>query len=60
MKVSLLSKGRIAVNEIAKRFGGGGHKFAAGARFELPMDEAVKTLVSACETAVAEQLAFRA
>ncbi|MDB5096257.1 MAG: exopolyphosphatase-related protein [Cyanobacteria bacterium RYN_339] len=53
VKVSLRSKGRLAVNELAKRFNGGGHKFAAGARFTVPMAEAVKTLVAACEEVVA-------
>lgn len=53
IKVSLRSKGRLAVNEVAKRFNGGGHKFAAGARFNVPLAEAVKTLVAACEEAVA-------
>jgi phosphoesterase RecJ-like protein len=53
IKVSLRSKGRLAVNEVAKRFNGGGHKFAAGARFQLPMAEAVKTLIAACEEVVA-------
>lgn len=53
VKVSLRSKGRLAVNEIAKGFGGGGHRFAAGARFDTPMREAVETLVAACEQAVA-------
>jgi phosphoesterase RecJ-like protein len=53
IKVSLRSKGRLPVNEVAKRFNGGGHKFAAGARFQLPMAEAVKTLIAACEEVVA-------
>lgn len=57
IKVSLRSKGRLAVNELAKRYNGGGHKFAAGARFNVPMAEAVKTLLAACEQVVEEQLA---
>ena len=52
IKVSLRSKGHLAVNEVAKQFDGGGHKFAAGARFRVPMDEAIKTLVAACERSV--------
>lgn len=56
IKVSLRSKGRLAVNTVAKRFNGGGHKFAAGAKFDVPMAEAVKTLIAACEEAVREEL----
>jgi phosphoesterase RecJ-like protein len=55
IKVSLRSKGRLFVNEVAKRYNGGGHKFAAGARFNVPMDEAMQTLIAACEEMVAEQ-----
>lgn len=33
IKISLRSKGEIKVNEIAKEFGGGGHKNAAGASY---------------------------
>jgi nanoRNase/pAp phosphatase (c-di-AMP/oligoRNAs hydrolase) len=42
------------VNTIAKHFGGGGHKFAAGARFEQGLDEAVAALLPLCEAAVRE------
>lgn len=56
VKVSLRSKGRVAVNVIAKQYGGGGHKFAAGARFDCSLAEAIATLVPACEAAVSEQL----
>jgi len=34
VKVSFRSKGDIPINELAKHFGGGGHKNAAGARIE--------------------------
>lgn len=60
IKVSLRSKGQIEVNLIAKQYGGGGHKFAAGARFDKPLDEAIAELIAACEVAVREQLAVRA
>jgi phosphoesterase RecJ-like protein len=56
VKVSLRSKGRIAVNEIAKQFGGGGHKFASGLRIRAPLAEAMAQLLPACERAVREQL----
>lgn len=39
-KISLRSRSDIACNEIAKRFGGGGHKAAAGAFLEGPLEAA--------------------
>lgn len=60
IKISLRSKGRVIVNEVAKRFGGGGHKFAAGARFDGPLEEAIAQLVATAEAAVRDQLAARA
>lgn len=53
IKLSFRSKGRLAVNEVAKRFGGGGHKFAAGGRVDAPMPEAIERVVAACREAVA-------
>jgi phosphoesterase RecJ-like protein len=45
VKISLRSKGDLDVNVIAnQRFGGGGHKNAAGARSEAPMSEVIKIL----------------
>lgn len=57
VKISLRSKGRIAVNEIAKEFGGGGHKFASGLRIESSLEQAIASLLPVCERAVREQLA---
>ncbi|MEB3330604.1 MAG: bifunctional oligoribonuclease/PAP phosphatase NrnA [Candidatus Sericytochromatia bacterium] len=54
VKVSLRSKGRVPVNTIAKQFGGGGHRFAAGVRLALSLEEAVAALVPCCEAAVRE------
>jgi len=59
VKVSLRSKGKIEVNLVAKQFGGGGHKFAAGAKFDLPLDEAIAALIPAAEGAIRDQLAAR-
>jgi phosphoesterase RecJ-like protein len=56
VKVSLRSKGRVAVNAVAKHFGGGGHRFAAGARFEQGLDAAVAALLPVCEAAVRDEL----
>lgn len=59
IKISLRSKGRMNVNGIAKQFDGGGHKFASGAKLAGPMEQAIKTIVAACEKAVAEELSLK-
>ena len=41
-KVSLRSNGKVDVSEIASKFNGGGHKFAAGCKFKVENDEEVK------------------
>lgn len=52
VKVSFRSKTDIDVNEIAKTFGGGGHKAASGCVIEKSMDEAEQMLVSVVEEAI--------
>ncbi|MBR3873017.1 MAG: bifunctional oligoribonuclease/PAP phosphatase NrnA [Clostridia bacterium] len=50
IKVSMRALEPYAVDQIAARFGGGGHKLAAGVTLEMPMDEAVQTIENAlCE-----------
>ncbi len=44
-KVSFRSKGRINVNQIAKKFGGGGHLHAAGCRFTGNFDDLREKLI---------------
>lgn len=56
VKISLRSKGRVHVNEVAKLFEGGGHKYAAGARSSKGMAEAQADLIAACEVAIGKQL----
>lgn len=46
-KISMRSKGRVDVASIAARFGGGGHKNAAGCIMEGPLDDIRKRLVEA-------------
>lgn len=41
--------------KVCAKFGGGGHKGAAGAGLELPLEEAVKVVAAALEEAVKEQ-----
>lgn len=54
VKVSLRSKGRYTVNDVAGKFGGGGHNFAAGAQIDRPIDEALQMIVCACLAKVGE------
>lgn len=56
VKVSLRSNGPVNVNEIAKRFGGGGHIKASGAMVPGPMEAAVALVVQATREAVAREL----
>lgn len=46
VRVSLRSRGEHDVSLVAREFGGGGHKNAAGCSFELPLDEAVERVVA--------------
>jgi phosphoesterase RecJ-like protein len=46
VKISFRSKGEIPVNELAKVYGGGGHKNAAGARlFNATLDETIERIL---------------
>ena len=45
VKVGFRSVERIDINRIAKKFGGGGHKNAAGCTLHLPLDKAVDTVI---------------
>lgn len=47
IKFSLRSKGDINVQTIAARFGGGGHRNAAGGTLHMPVEEAKRILVDA-------------
>lgn len=48
-KFSFRSSGRVDVAEIASRFGGGGHRNAAGCTLTLPLDEARRQVISTIE-----------
>ena len=45
VKVSLRSKGKIDVESVAKKFGGGGHREAAGCFFENKNIEEVEKII---------------
>ena len=46
-KASFRSKGRIPVSDLAKQFGGGGHKYAAGATLDWPLQESIQRVIGA-------------
>jgi len=51
-KVSMRSKGKVNVAEVAKSFGGGGHRMAAGFEFEGNLEELKKELLKRLEVAL--------
>lgn len=53
-KVGFRSKQQVDVNLLAARFGGGGHRRAAGCTVFLPLDEAVAVVVQAAAAALGE------
>jgi phosphoesterase RecJ-like protein len=52
VKISLRSKNHVNVAEVAKRFGGGGHAYAAGAVTQGPLQKALPAVVAACQDAL--------
>jgi len=53
VRVSLKSKGRVVVNQLAMDLGGGGHEFAAGLSYSQKLDETVKTVVGRLDSLIA-------
>jgi phosphoesterase RecJ-like protein len=51
-RISLRSKGDIDIGSIAKEYGGGGHKNAAGLTVSGPIEELQRTLVAKIERAI--------
>ncbi len=48
-RVSLRSRGKVNVNQVARRFGGGGHERASGCVIEAPLEEARRRLLAEVE-----------
>jgi phosphoesterase RecJ-like protein len=55
-KISLRSKGRVDLSDLAKSFGGGGHKNAAGGVLAGPLAEVRAKVISEVEKAIRAQL----
>jgi phosphoesterase RecJ-like protein len=56
VKVSFRSNGGVDVNELARRFGGGGHVRASGAIIPGPVERAVPEVVAAAKLAVDREI----
>jgi phosphoesterase RecJ-like protein len=52
IRISLRSRETVNVAEIAQKFGGGGHRMAAGCTLTLPLLEAEQTVMSALQAAL--------
>ncbi len=52
VKLSLRSKNGVNVAEVAKRFKGGGHAYAAGAVMPGPLEKALQEVLRACQAAL--------
>lgn len=52
IKVSFRSRGRVDVAKVAEQFGGGGHKAAAGATLDDPLEAAHNKVISAVASAL--------
>ncbi len=46
VKISLRSKGKITINHIAEKFGGGGHNYAAGALVNNSLQEVIPIVIA--------------
>ena len=53
VKVSLRSNGQLDVGELMRKFGGGGHRAAAGCEMQGTLDEVQKIITSAIESEMA-------
>ena len=52
-RISFRSSGRYTVNDVAKKFNGGGHKFAAGASIpNLPAEDIVQKIITQLESKI--------
>ncbi|MFQ6607088.1 MAG: bifunctional oligoribonuclease/PAP phosphatase NrnA [Fidelibacterota bacterium] len=55
-RINFRSKGKIKINALARKLGGGGHEFAAGATLHMSLDKALKQIVPLVEAEIKAQL----
>lgn len=58
IKVSWRSKCELDVNQIARLFGGGGHRFSCATRLDLPLYQAVQKVIAQTRRAMSSELAM--
>ena len=56
-RVNFRSKGKVVINTVAKKFDGGGHKFAAGAIIDKPYQEVIPLVIKEVQRIVEEHFA---
>ncbi|HIB57860.1 MAG TPA: bifunctional oligoribonuclease/PAP phosphatase NrnA [Candidatus Marinimicrobia bacterium] len=56
-RINFRSKGKIKINSLARKLGGGGHEFAAGATVRMSLDEAISKIVPMAEAEIETQIA---
>ena len=56
IRVSLRSKGKVEIHEVAMKFGGGGHAFASGVRMRGPIEKAEEKILSALSDQIKKTL----
>ncbi len=56
-RINFRSKGKVKINSLARKLGGGGHEFAAGATIQISLDEAISKIVPQVEAEIKAQLA---
>ena len=56
IRVSLRSKGKVEIHEVAMKFGGGGHAFASGVRMRGPIEKAEEKVLSALSDQIKKTL----
>jgi phosphoesterase RecJ-like protein len=47
INVNLRSKDNVKINGIAHRFGGGGHPYASGIKFDKPLEKVIQLVIKA-------------
>ena len=56
VKISLRSKGKFVINTVAQTFGGGGHNFAAGAKINKSLPEALPLVLKEIKQMICDEL----
>lgn len=51
-RVNFRSKGRVVINQVAKKFNGGGHEFAAGGMVYKPYEQAMEEVIAEVKEAI--------